>query len=96
MVYCFHRDPKYFTNPDIFDPERFSTDNINKIQPYAYFPFGVRPRSCIGNRFAILETKALFFHLLSNFEIVHTDKSCKSIVLTNKGINIMIKGGNWL
>nr|CAH7741451.1 unnamed protein product [Callosobruchus chinensis] len=96
IVYCLHRDPRYFPNPETFDPDRFSSENIDKIQPYTYLPFGVGPRSCIGNRFALIETKALFFHLLRSFEIVRTDKSCKSIVLTNKGINIMIKGGNWL
>ncbi|CAH1969397.1 unnamed protein product [Acanthoscelides obtectus] len=96
MVYCIHRDPKYFPNPDIFDPERFSSENIDKIQPYTYLPFGVGPRSCIGSRFALLETKALFFYLLMSFEIVRTEKSCKSVQLERKGISYMIKGGNWL
>lgn len=43
-----HRDPNYFPNPDLFDPERFSVENRNNIRPFTYIPFGVGPRNCIG------------------------------------------------
>lgn len=43
-----HRDPKYFPNPLVFDPERFSAENRVNIQPLTYVPFGVGPRNCIG------------------------------------------------
>lgn len=39
-VFSFHHDPKYFSEPMKFDPERFSAENIGKIQPFTYFPFG--------------------------------------------------------
>lgn len=44
----FHYDPKFFPNPNQFDPERFSEVNVNKIAPASYIPFGAGPRSCIG------------------------------------------------
>lgn len=47
-VYGVHHDPKYYPNPDKFDPERFSDENKHKILPSAYAPFGVGPRNCIG------------------------------------------------
>lgn len=47
-VFGIHRDPKYFPNPGVFDPERFSIANRNTIQPFTYIPFGVGPRNCIG------------------------------------------------
>lgn len=47
-TYFLQRDPKYFENPDKFDPERFSDENKHKIVPFTYFPFGVGPRNCIG------------------------------------------------
>lgn len=42
------RDPKYYENPEIFNPERFSEENKLKIDPGTYLPFGLGPRSCIG------------------------------------------------
>lgn len=39
-VFSFHRDPDYFPDPMKFDPERFSDENIGKIQQFTFFPFG--------------------------------------------------------
>lgn len=48
-IYAFHHDPKYFPNPHSFDPDRFSDENKNSIVSGTYMPFGIGPRSCIGN-----------------------------------------------
>src|SRR5215813_4037115 len=49
------RDPRYFDEPDRFDPDRW-TEELNQTLPkYAYFPFGGGPRTCIGNTFALME-----------------------------------------
>lgn len=40
IVYSVHHDPKYFSEPEKFDPDRFSGDNKGKIQPGTYIPFG--------------------------------------------------------
>lgn len=47
-VWCFHRDSRFFPNPEKFDPERFSEENKHKINPMTYMPFGLGPRNCIG------------------------------------------------
>lgn len=47
-VIALHRDPQYFPNPDVFDPERFSDENADKIVPFTYLPFGEGPHGCIG------------------------------------------------
>lgn len=47
-VWCFHRDPNYFPDPEKFDPERFNDENKHNIKPFTYLPFGVGPRNCIG------------------------------------------------
>ena len=49
------RDPRYFDNPDNFDPDRWTDDFISRLPKYAYFPFGGGPRVCIGNNFAMME-----------------------------------------
>lgn len=46
-IYALHHDEKYFPNPDVFDPERFSDENKDNILPGTYIPFGLGPRNCI-------------------------------------------------
>lgn len=53
--YGLHRDPRFWQDPDVFQPSRFLTDEINKN---AFIPFNVGPRKCMGARMAYLE--ALF------------------------------------
>jgi len=47
-MFGFHYDPKYFPEPDRFNPERFSEENKRNIPLYTYFPFGDGPHMCIG------------------------------------------------
>ncbi|KRT83704.1 cytochrome P450 [Oryctes borbonicus] len=91
-----HRDPQYFANPDMFDPERFSDENKDNIKPYTYMPFGLGPRNCIGSRFAILETKILFFAFLSKFNFTVIDKTQVPMVLSKKSFNIVGENGIWV
>nr|CAH7749086.1 unnamed protein product [Callosobruchus chinensis] len=95
-TYAVQHDPKYFPDPEKFDPERFSSENMHKILPYTYLPFGTGPRSCIGNRFALLETKAVFFYLLKSLQIVYIEKSCVPLVISKTDFNFVMRGGNWL
>lgn len=39
-VMSLHRDPEYFPDPEKFDPERFSYENMRFIRPFTYLPFG--------------------------------------------------------
>jgi cytochrome P450 family 6 len=47
-IYAIHRDPLYYSDPDRFDPERFTEYNKEKRPAYTYLPFGEGPRICIG------------------------------------------------
>lgn len=52
--WVIHRDPRWFPEPEVFRPERFLADD--RAQPRsAWLPFGVGPRVCIGQHFAMLE-----------------------------------------
>jgi cytochrome P450 len=57
--YGMHHDPRFFADPERFDPERFSAENEPAIPKYAYIPFGAGPRVCIGNNFAMMEAQLI-------------------------------------
>jgi cytochrome P450 len=50
-----HRDPRFFPDPERFDPDRWAGGLAQRLPRYAYFPFGGGPRQCIGNAFAQME-----------------------------------------
>ncbi|XP_049818311.1 cytochrome P450 9e2-like isoform X3 [Aethina tumida] len=95
-IFGIHRDPKNYPNPEKFDPERFNDDNKGSIKPYTYLPFGTGPRNCIGSRFAIMETKAVFFHILANFKIVPVEKTVIPLKICKKNFNLTSENGFWL
>ena len=53
--YVMHRSPRYYPEPEQFDPERFRPEAKQNRPKFAYFPFGGGPRVCIGERFAWME-----------------------------------------
>jgi cytochrome P450 len=65
--YLLHRHRLLWKDPDVFDPERFLGANRDKIDRYAYIPFGAGPRVCIGMAFALQEAIILLAHLLQAF-----------------------------
>lgn len=95
-VFGFHRDPTYFPVPDKFDPERFDDINKNGVNPHAYMPFGIGPRKCIGERFAIMEVKILVAHLLMDFTMISSMKTTRDIVFAKSSFNIAPENGFWM
>jgi cytochrome P450 len=65
------RDPRFFSNPDAFDPERWREDPIRsgKIPRFAYFPFGGGSRVCVGAAFAMLEATLLLAMIQQKFHL---------------------------
>ena len=53
--YVTHRDPRFYPDPLVFDPSRWTDEERRKRPRYAYFPFGGGPRVCIGEGFARTE-----------------------------------------
>ncbi|XP_014218046.1 cytochrome P450 9e2-like [Copidosoma floridanum] len=90
-----HMDPKYYENPKKFDPDRYYQKKVS-INDVNNLGFGIGPRACIGNRFAILETKVLFFFLLSKYNLVPNAKTRVPFDYSKDGFVIKPIGGYWL
>jgi cytochrome P450 len=65
------RDPRFFPDPERFDPERWREDPIRsgKIPRFAYFPFGGGPRVCVGASFAMMEATLLLAMIQQKFHL---------------------------
>lgn len=67
--YVMHRDPRYWRNPEEFDPLRFLPEEEKKRPQYAYFPFGGGPRRCVGLRVGLLEGQIMIATLAQTFNV---------------------------
>ena len=68
-IYCAHRHPGIWEQPDDFVPERWADESINEIPKYAYLPFGGGPRICIGNSFATMEANLLLATMAQSYRM---------------------------
>jgi cytochrome P450 len=53
--WSMHRNPRWFPDPNRFDPDRFSQEGKHGRPSFSYFPFGGGGRRCLGESFAELE-----------------------------------------
>lgn len=74
-IYLMNRDKRVFEKPEKFIPERFLPGDspVNKL-PYSYLPFSAGSRSCIGQRFAMLEMKTVLATVLRQYRLTAVTK----------------------
>ncbi|XP_003707539.2 putative cytochrome P450 6a14 isoform X1 [Megachile rotundata] len=77
-VYAIQHDPDIFPQPEVFNPNRFLSENTEIGHPMYFLPFGDGPRNCIGARFAKIQSKVALMKIVSNFKI----DVCKETVTT--------------
>ena len=64
-----HHDPRWFPNPEGFDPDRWLPERSRSLPRFAYFPFGGGPRTCIGNHFAMMEATLILAMIASRWRV---------------------------
>lgn len=69
--YTLHRHPKYWRDPETFDPRRFLDDEEAERghAAFTYIPFGAGPRTCIGSNLALVEAPLVIARLLQRYAI---------------------------
>jgi cytochrome P450 len=87
--FATHRHPRFWDNPEVFDPARFTPERERARHPHAYFPFGAGPRACIGSHFAMLEALIAIAVVLQRFRIRSEQED---VPLDTAGITLRPKG----
>jgi cytochrome P450 len=64
-----HRDPRWYDDPETFDPDRWTNDRVSDRPNYAYFPFGGGPRHCIGKHLSMLEAQMILATVARSYRL---------------------------
>ncbi len=67
--WIMHRDPRFFEQPEQFNPDRWTHEAAQRLPRFAYFPFGGGPRLCIGASFAMMEAALLLAAIAQRFQV---------------------------
>jgi cytochrome P450 len=86
--YVTHRHPAFWPEPDRFDPDRFAPER--RPPPFAYFPFGGGPRSCIGSWLASVEVQLVVAMVAQRYELT---LAAGSEVAAEPGLTLRPKPG---
>jgi cytochrome P450 len=80
--YALHHDPRFWPEPDRWDPDRFLPDAVAGRARHTYLPFGLGPRRCIGEHFALMEGPLVLATLARRirWQALGDDVACEPIV----------------
>ena len=97
VLWAMHRDPRYFKDPERFDPDRWEDGFAKSMPKHAYLPFGAGPRLCIGSTFAMTETILLLATIAKEFRLELTPEQQRvtpqpsTTLRPREGIRMMLK-----
>ncbi|WP_166903153.1 cytochrome P450 [Mycobacterium sp. DL440] len=70
LTSTLHRDPRWGCDPELFDPERFTPEQMRTRPGGLYKPFGTGERSCIGRQFALHEAVLMLAVLIRRYDLI--------------------------
>jgi len=88
--WVLHRHRLLWDKPDCFDPRRFLPGSREKIDRFAYLPFGAGPRVCIGASFSLQEAAIILAHIVRSFSF---ELAKNHAVIPVQTITLRPKGG---
>lgn len=69
-LYAMHRDPRWWPEPDLYDPTRFIDEALVKARPrLAFMPFGSGPHHCLGTGMAYMNAQFLLAILFQRYRL---------------------------
>ncbi len=89
-IYNLHHHPRYWGEPECFNPDRFSPEGRTQWPKHAYLPFGAGPRMCIGKPFGLAEAHLALANMIQRlaFELPEG-----YVARPNAVFNMGIRGG---
>lgn len=98
-VYDIQRDSANYENPLEFIPERFDKEH-GGVKAFkdtgVLLAFGMGPRVCLGQRFALTQMKAALVDIVRNFEVSVNEKTQVPLVMDPKEFLNVAQGGIWV
>ncbi|KMQ96343.1 cytochrome p450 9e2-like protein [Lasius niger] len=95
-VNALQEDPRYWKDPEVFDPERFSPDRKHSIEKFTFLPFGEGPRICAGMRMALLQMKAGLVAILRKYSLELSPRTQIPLKMIPGTTLATPKGGLWV
>ncbi|XP_061723288.1 cytochrome P450 6B4-like [Cydia pomonella] len=92
-VLGIHHDEKYYPNPEVFDPQRFSPENVQARHKCAFLPFGEGPKQCIGIRFAQMQSWVGLAKLLLRYRVEPSENTPLRFAYEPRRVMLYPKGG---
>ena len=69
-LYATHRLRRFWPDPDRFDPDRFTAENVARRPRFAFIPFAAGHRNCVGGSTAVAELKLAVAMIAQRYELV--------------------------
>lgn len=95
-TYHLHRDPRFWSSPEVFDPDRFSQENEPSLKKLAFAAFGIGPRNCVGMRFSMLELKYTVARLLQKYHLKLGHSQKDTMEMDSYAFVSYPKNGPWI
>lgn len=72
--WTLHRDPKYYPDPEAFEPDRWLPEKVLERPAASYLAFSFGPRNCVGQKVAMMEMKVFLAWILRKYDVTTTEK----------------------